>query len=313
MRAAVLTASGTNPGCADFPDPEPLGDRPLLTMVGAGMHPVVRSIATGTHYGSVDRYPLIPGVDGVAQRPDGTLVYTGYTRAPWGTMAERLATPFDIPLPPDADPLALAAGLNPAMSGFMPLVTHSERHGSLGTVLILGATGIAGQAAAQAALALGAEQVIGVGRDPRAIEELRGFGAEPVSIAGPPDALMIAIEQSTPSLVLDYAWGSVAESVFAALARRGMDDDDADISYVQIGGSAGPEAAVPASLLRSRRITISGSGAGSMSSEEIFAQLPRLMRHLADGTIHVPYTPYPLEHIDGAWAHTGRTRAVVTP
>lgn len=313
MRAAVLTAGNSNPECADFPDPEPLGDRPLLTMVGAGMHPVVRSIATGTHYGSVYRYPLIPGVDAVAERPDGTLVYTGYTRAPWGTMAEHLATLFDIPLPPDADPLALAAGMNPAMSGFMPLVTHSERHGSLGTVLVLGATGIAGRAAVQAARALGADRVIGVGRDPKALDELRDFGAEPVSIAGSPDALTTAIEQGAPSLVLDYVWGSVAESTFAALARQGMDDDDADISYVQIGGSAGPEAAVPASLLRSRRITISGSGAGSMSSKEIFAQLPRLMQYLADGTIHVPYVSYPLELIGDAWAHTGRTRAVVTP
>src|SRR5699024_12708644 len=98
MRAAVLTAGDSNPECADFPDPEPLGDRPLLTMVGGGMHPVVRSIATGTHYGSVYRYRLIPGVDAVAERPDGTLVYSGYTRAPWGNIAEHGYTQLREPL-----------------------------------------------------------------------------------------------------------------------------------------------------------------------------------------------------------------------
>jgi NADPH:quinone reductase-like Zn-dependent oxidoreductase len=313
MRAAVLADRNTEPVCAEFPDPEPIEDRPLLSLVGAGLHQVVRSIASGTHYGSTDLYPLVPGVDAVASRPDGTPVYTGFTRAPWGTMAERIATPFDVPLPASADPLEIAAGMNPAMSGFLPLVTHLERRGALGTVLVLGATGIAGRAAVQAARALGADRVIGAGRDPQALDELGALGAEPVSIAGAPEALAAAVRRGTPSLILDYVWGPGAEAAFAALARRGLQEDDAEISYVQIGGSAGREASVPASLLRSRGITISGSGAGSMSTEQIFAQMPRLMGYLADGTIDVPYTAYPLDRIADAWAHSGRTRAVLTP
>lgn len=313
MYAAVLTAPDATPVAMEFPDPEPLPGRPMLTLVGAGIHPVVRSVASGRHYGSADGYPLVPGVDAVARHDDGTLVYTGFTRPPWGTMAERLATPFDIPLPVGADPLAIAAGMNPAMSGFLPLVTHLERRGALGTVLILGATGMAGRAAVQAARVLGADRVIAAGRDPRSLEQLAALGAEPVSIDGSADALTAAVRQGAPSLVLDYVWGPVAEAAFTALARRGMDEDDADISYVQIGGLAGPEASLPASLLRSRRITVSGSGAGSLSTQQIMAQLPRLMGYLADGTIAVPYTAYPLDHIADAWAHHDRSRAVVTP
>lgn len=103
-------------------------------LVGAGMHQVVRSIASGRHYGSSDAYPLIPGVDAVARGEDGALVYTGWPRAPWGTMAELLATPLGVPLPSAfqtgaADPLAVAAGMNPAMSGWMPLTTHREARG----------------------------------------------------------------------------------------------------------------------------------------------------------------------------------------
>lgn len=134
-----------------------------------------------------------------------------------------------------------------------------------------------------------------------------------MSITGAPEALAAAVRQGTPSLVLDYVWGPGAEAAFAALASRGLQEDDADISYLQIGGSGGREASVPASLLRSRRITISGSGAGSMSTEQIFAQLTRLMGHLADRTIDLPYTAYPLDRIADAWTHSGRTRAVVTP
>lgn len=313
MRAAVLTAPDALPVCTDFADPEPLPGREPLSLVAAGMHQVVRSLASGRHYGSTGSYPLVPGVDAVARRDDGELVYTGLTTAPWGTMAERLATPFDMPLPAGADLLAIAAGLNPAMPGFASLTRHRDQRGALGTVLVLGATGMAGRTAVQAAFALGAAHVIAAGRDPEALRALRATGAETVSIVDSAAQLTQAVRAATPSLVLDYVWGPVAEAAFAALGRRGLEDDDADISYVQIGSLAGPEAAVPASLLRSRHITLSGSGAGSSSTAQLLALLPSLMALIADGTLDIPYTAYPLSRIADAWTHTGHTRAVVVP
>src|SRR6218665_1590515 len=86
MRAAVLTSPGALPAAAEFPDPTPLEGSPLLELVGAGVHQVVRAMASGRHYGSSGQYPLVPGVDAVARTPEGTLVYTGWPRAPWGTM-----------------------------------------------------------------------------------------------------------------------------------------------------------------------------------------------------------------------------------
>ena len=313
MRAAVLTSPDALPEEAEFPDPSPLGEAPLLELVGAGMHQVVRSVASGRHYGSTGAYPLVPGVDAVARTPDGTLVYAGWPRAPWGTMAELLATPLGVPLPAGADPLAIAAGMNPAMSGWMPLVEHRAAHAELGTVLVLGATGMAGHLAVQSAFALGARRVIAAGRDAAALERAAATGADAVSIAGGHDELAQAIAASTPSLVLDYVWGPVAETAFAALGRRGLDDDDADISYVQIGGLGGLDARVPATLLRSRRIRISGHGAGSGSTERMMSELPRVMSLVADGTLQVPYTAYPLARVGEAWTHAGRDRAVVVP
>lgn len=84
-------------------------------------------------------------------------------------------------------------------------------------------------------------------------------------------------------------------------------------AYVQIGSLAGVEASLPADLLRSRRIRITGSGAGSVSHEEMLAEAPEVMARFADGSLHLPCTAFPLSRVGEAWARTGRSRAVVVP
>ncbi|BDT90829.1 alcohol dehydrogenase [Nocardia sputorum] len=318
MRAAVVNAPGATPVCGDFPDPEQRPGRAPLRLVGAGLHHVVRGLASGRHYGSDHAYPLVPGVDAVARTDDGRLVYTGLARSPWGTMAERLVTPFEVELPVGADPLATAAGVNPALSGWMPLITRRKETGELGTVLVLGATGMSGGLAVRAAMSLGAKQVVAAGRDHEALERLRGLGVVTVALAtATPDAgaatLATVVAEAQPTLVLDFVWGPVAEAAFAALEKRGTEDDSTAIDYVQIGSLAGTEAALPAALLRGRRIRISGSGAGSVSKAAMIAELPEVLARFADGTFDAPYTAYPLSRIGEAWAHQGRTRAVVVP
>jgi hypothetical protein len=96
MRAAVVSNPDTAPVYADFPDPQQQPGKEPLRLVGAGLHHVVRALAVGSHYGSDDAYPLVSGVDAVARTGEGRLVYTGLARAPWGTMAERLVTPFEV-------------------------------------------------------------------------------------------------------------------------------------------------------------------------------------------------------------------------
>lgn len=94
-----------------------------------------------------------------------------------------------------------------------------------------------------------------------------------------------------------------------------MGEGDADIVYIQIGASAGPEAAVPAALLRSRRIRISGSGAGSASVAAILQQVPIYMGLIADGHIEVPTRTFPLSRVGEAWQASveSGTRVVVVP
>jgi hypothetical protein len=102
---------------------------------------------------------------------------------------------------------------------------------------------------------------------------------------------------------------------FGALSRRGLDEDRAEIAYVQIGAAAASDASVPAALLRSRRIRIAGSGAGSASVAAILEQVPVYMRLIADEEVDVPTKTFSLAQIGDAWiaASRGGPRVVIVP
>ena len=73
MKAAVMAGPGSLPAYSDFDDPVAGEGRELVDLVAAGIHPVVRSVAEGRHYGSTGTWPLIPGLDAVARTADGAL------------------------------------------------------------------------------------------------------------------------------------------------------------------------------------------------------------------------------------------------
>lgn len=325
MKAAVVYEAGADPVCADFAEPEVGSGRAEVELVGAGIHNVVRSRVAGRHYSTKGMWPAVPGVDAVARTPAGQLVYTGFVAPPWGTMAERMAVPaeFGVPLPDGADPLAIAAGVNPGMASWLPLARRAEQRGEpgLGTVLVLGATGMSGGMAVENAYALGASAVVAAGRDERRLAALThrvaGDDLRTVVLSGDRErdtkALVAALDATPPSIVVDFLWGPVAESAFYALGDPELDVEDYDVSYVQIGTMAGPDAAVPGALLRSRNVTLSGSGLGGTPVAEIMARLPEFMQQIATGGVHVPYTAYPLSRVGAAWAAADGTRAVVVP
>jgi len=220
MKAAIIDAAGAAPRYDDFAEPVLAEGEQLLRVVGSGIHLVVRGLASGQHYGSDNTYPLVPGIDGVAVGDDGVARYTGFIRAPWGTMAERVAARLGMPLPDGADPVAVAGGMNPGMSSWLPLVARAGEIDALGTVLVVGATGVAGRIAAQNALALGADRVVGIGRDPERLAEVERLGGVPVALADGPAAIADALGGTSPTIVLDFAWGEPAEMVWQALSRR---------------------------------------------------------------------------------------------
>jgi NADPH:quinone reductase-like Zn-dependent oxidoreductase len=318
MKAAIAKAPDAVPGYGEFADPTAEEGSELVDLVAAGLHPIVRSLATGRHYGGTASWPLIPGLDAVARTAAGELIYTGFVRPPYGTFAQRMAVPTKtrFVLPSGADPVQVAAAMNPGLSSWLPLNARVAELGALGAVLILGVTGMAGSLAVQHARLLGASAVVGVGRNPVALARVAAFGAKTVALTGDRDAdaaaLARVLDGATPSIALDFLWAGAAETAFAALARRGLEEDTANIAYVQIGAMAGPNAAVPASLLRSRRIRIFGSGAGSASIADVMAQIPAYMQLIADRRIDVPTQTYPLSKISEAWiAPAESTRRIV--
>jgi NADPH:quinone reductase-like Zn-dependent oxidoreductase len=319
MLAAVLSGPDTAPAASRFPDPPVADGSRLVTLVAAGIHPVVRQLASGAHYGSAGAWPQVPGVDAVARTGDGELVYTGYATHPYGTFAEKTAVPMTLPLPAGADPVQVAAALNPGLSSWLPL-RAADATGGLGTVVVLGATGVAGRLAVRNAQLLGADHVIAVGRDRPALDALaRDGGVTAVELRSDHGADVAALGEAfgprRPGLVLDFVWGAPAEAAFEALGRSGLDEDTTPIAYVEIGQAAGPRAAVPAALLRSTAITVRGSGAGSSSMDVVMAELPVYLERIADGSVHVDVDVHPLEDVERAWTTPvpGRRTVVTGP
>lgn len=319
MKAALIEAPGDGAHYGDFAEPGDCDGRQVVELVASGVHPIVRSLASGGHYGSGGRWPLVPGVDAVVRSAEGILAYSGSPEPPFGTLAERISVPsfLWIPLPQGADAAQVAGGVNPGLASWLPLLARRTEIGRLDTVLILGVTGMAGLLAVQNARILGATRVVGAGRDAQRLSDAEKAGAITLALRGHPErdgaAILQALEGSSPDIVLDFLWGVPAESVFAALGRRGLEADSADIAYVQIGSAAGLQAAVPAALLRSRKIRITGSGAGSASIANIIAEIPRYIALISDGAVDVPIRAFPLSMVAEAWkaAEVGRPRVVV--
>ncbi|TKV60598.1 zinc-binding alcohol dehydrogenase family protein [Nakamurella flava] len=315
MRAAVITSPDAAPVVTDFAEPTAAAGETLVDVVAAGIHTVVRSRATGRHYSSTGRYPLVPGVDAVTRMADGSLHYAGMVRAPWGTLAERAAVRFTVPLPDQADPVAIAGGMNPGLSSWIPLTQRAVSPAGLDAVLVLGVTGVAGLLAVQSARYLGARRVVGVGRDAGRLVAAAQWGAEAIALTDAPavlgDRLAQVLSEHSSLLVLDYLWGEVAELTWSALSRQDGSEDRVDIQWRQIGARAGERAALPAPLLRGRRITLSGFGLGGTPAGEIAAGAGGLSAAIADGAVLVPTRPFDLDDVAWAWGFDGPERAVV--
>ena len=88
MNAAVVHSFDAPPRYTTFADPVAEEGERLVSVTAAGLHPIVKALAKGTHYGSSGELPFIAGVDGVGRLDDGTRVFFGIARSPFGTFSE---------------------------------------------------------------------------------------------------------------------------------------------------------------------------------------------------------------------------------
>lgn len=316
--AAIVTDFARPPAYGEFEIPEPQDGEELVDVLAAGLHPRVRSGASGTHYTSTGRLPLIPGIDGVGRRADGSLVYFALDDDRFGSMAARAVIDPRrvVPLPDGADVVRIAAAMNPAMSSWVALRRRIELAPGA-AVLVLGATGNAGSMAVQIARLLGAGSVIAAGRDAQRLARLKGLGADlTIPLTDDPAATSAALADAAADVdvVLDYLWGAPTERAIPALLTA-RTDRSRPIDWVEIGSVAGPDISLPSAALRSAHLRLIGSGQGSIGGREYLAELPSLVDAIDEGRIDVTARTAQLTDIESVWNEPEEpgARTVVIP
>ena len=249
----------------------------------------------------------MPGVDAVVRDPQGNLRYAALDDTNLGTFAERTRIDVrrSILLPEGADPVRIAAGMNPAMSSWIALRRRIDFQPGQ-RVLILGATGSAGRMAIQIAKLFGAAQVVAVGRDTDQLAALTALGADETITFDKIDRAADA------DVVIDYVWGEPsARAMLPLLTAR--TDRTAPLTWIQIGSMAGELAPIPSVALRAARLQIIGSGIGSVSPRDFMAELPELAATLTGNTFDVRARAVPLADINREWNTETSDRLVFLP
>jgi len=318
MRAAVVTSFGAPPTCQDFPVPAPrTAGEVLVDVIASGLHPRVRSQADGSHYTSTGDLPLVPGIDGVGRAPDGSLRYFVLPDTTMGAMAEQTVVDLrrSVVLPAGSDPVLIASAMNPAMSSWVALRQRVQFQAGQ-NVLVLGATGNAGQLAVQVARLFGANQVIAAARDAGKLAALPPLGATGTVLLDADSAAVasrLGQAAAEVDVVIDYLWGEPTAAAMIAVVT-GRADRGRPLTWVEIGSVAGPVAAIPSAALRAARLQIVGSGQGSVPTRDILAELPGLAAAITGGSFQLDARPVPLADVETAWKDTGSDqRIVITP
>jgi NADPH:quinone reductase-like Zn-dependent oxidoreductase len=320
MKAAVLHKLGKLPRFEDFPDPTVGENEALLHVRAASLKAIDRQLASGSHYASLSEFPVVVGTDGIGELEDGTRVFFGGPRRPYGTMAERSVAPraFCFPVPSGIDDATAAALPNPGVSAWLSL-THRARLTAGEVVLVLGATGVTGQLAVQIARRLGAKRVIGAGRNEELLNRLTELGADAtIQLDQPAESLKSTFAREAGDagfdVILDYVWGRPTEALLAAITKSEFAVVKNETRLVQVGESAGPTISLPAAVLRSTALTILGT-AGIPSREILADAMQQVLTRTARGELRIETEQIPLKDIEQVWQRPERTgrRIVVIP
>ena len=183
---------------------------------------------------------------------------------------------------------------------------------------INGATGASGRLAIGIARHLGARHIVATGRNGRHEASLRSLGVDTYIPLDPPavelaSQLRQAVHETPPDVVLDYLWGAPALALLEAIsgaphagaaARR--------VRFVNIGSLAGAMVTLPASVLRSSGLEMTGSGLGSVSHAGLVRAVGGVLEAIGPAGLSIDATARPLAEVETAWHDAGQGRLVFT-
>jgi NADPH:quinone reductase-like Zn-dependent oxidoreductase len=296
MRAAVLSDFSQAPRLGEFDEPAAKDSAVVVDVQVAGLNPVDLYTAAGE---LPDKPPLpsVAGLEGIAGF-QGRLVYFDSPVRPFGSMAERaLVDPSSlVDVPAGVEPeLAVSFGIA-GLAAWLALEWRARLQPGE-TVLVLGASGVVGQIAVQAARLLEAGRVVAAARDGESLQRAgEDYGADATVDLGDEVGLTERFKDSAEGavdVVIDPLWGPPAIAAIGALGEGGR--------LVQIGNSAGQTAEVPARLVRNSVRSILGHTNFAVPQEIKASAFVRMCEHAAGGRLKVPVQTVALEEVDQAW------------
>jgi NADPH2:quinone reductase len=219
-----------------------------------------------------------------------------------------------IPIAEDIDP-AVTTVLGTAITGMSIKTAAGFVPGE--TVLVQGATGVAGRLAVKVARLLGAGRIVASGRDDAQLRDVRALGADAViNTAVPDEALARAYLDAKGDgydVVVDYLWGRPTEILLRSLVPESFRFAK-PTRLIQVGESAGGTLTVAAESLRTSGVEIYGAAKGldPDTMNEVYGQVVNWTKA---GELTFDVLKVPLSDIETAWQRTDLrgSRLVVVP
>jgi NADPH2:quinone reductase len=281
----------------EFPEPQAGEGESVVEVRAAGLNPVDVAISSGRFYAGRPPLPSVAGREGVGML-DGRRVYFDAPVPPFGSMAARaLIDPrstYDVPDGVD-DGVAVALGIS-GLAAWLALTWRAELQPGE-HVLVLGASGVLGQIAVQAAKTLlGAGRVVAAARSEAGLQRALELGADAaVALDGSEDlpAGLAEAAEGRIDVVLDPLFGEpfVAAVNAASFGAR----------IVQVGAAAGAQAMVPSAAIRGKVLVIMGHANFAAAPEVKREAYRRLSEAAAAGQLGVESEPFELERVTEAW------------
>lgn len=293
----------------EHPDPEPGAGQVLLEVTAAPIVPLDLLCASGTSYFGAPPLPYVPGVQGVGRvvsggsLTPGTRVWfptTAGMRPGDGSLAEHaLALEHELVEVPDGVPETMVAALGlSAVAAWMALTWRAQlRAGE--QVLVLGAGGVVGQVAVQAARLLGARRVVAAARSESGQERARAAGADAVVAlrdGEDPAELTGRLGEACDGpvdVVVDPLCGAPSTAAARVLGTHGR--------LVNLGSSAGPAASYDSAHLRSHTAAILGYTNNELTDGQRRDALQAILRHAVDSGLAVAHEVVDLDDVSEAW------------